>query len=513
MNLLRSLAAISSMTLFSRVLGFTRDAIVAHVFGAGIASDAFFVAFKIPNLLRRIFAEGAFSQAFVPILADYKSHQSDEATRVFVAYIAGLLIILLALVTVCGMVTAPWVIMITAPGFNDTPEKLSLAIALLRVTFPYILLISVTALVGAILNTWHQFSVPAFAPVLLNLSMIFFSLWESSLFHPPIMALAWAVVAGGILQLGYQLPHLKKIGMLVLPKVQFRDTDVWRVLQQIWPAILGASISQLSIIINTIFASFLVSGSISWMYYANRLMEFPSGVLGVTLGTILLPSLSRSFSCGNQDEYSHLLDWGLRLCFIGALPSAVALGILAHPLTISLFQYGKFSAFDALMTQRALIAYSVGLVGLIMVKVLASGFYSRQDIKTPVRVALITLIMTQIMNLMFIGPLEHAGLSLSIGLAACLNAVLLYWQLRRKKLFHPQPGWFSFFCRLMLAVAIMAVVLIFLLSVMPDWSHGGMPWRLLRLISVVVAGVAVYFTMLWFMGFRPYHFACSVQAQ
>ncbi|RLR17290.1 lipid II flippase MurJ, partial [Sodalis-like symbiont of Bactericera trigonica] len=255
----------------------------------------------------------------------------------------------------------------------------------------------------------------------------------------------------------------------------------------------------------------LVSGSVSWMYYADRLMEFPSGVLGVALGTILLSSLSRSFTRGNHDEYSRLLDWGLRLCFMLALPSAVALGILAHPLTVALFQYGKFSAFDALMTQRALIAYSVGLVGLILVKVLAPGFYSRQDIKTPVRVAMITLLMTQLMNLTFIGPLKHAGLSLSIGLAACLNAALLYWQLRRQKLFEPQPGWLGFFCRLLLAVIIMAAALIGLLMMMPDWSQGSMPWRLLRLIGVVAVGGMVYFATLWLVGFRPLHFARSVQ--
>ncbi|WP_032487622.1 murein biosynthesis integral membrane protein MurJ, partial [Yersinia pestis] len=239
---------------------------------------------------------------------------------------------------------------------------------------------------------------------------------------PPVMALAWAVVVGGVLQLGYQLPHLKKIGMLVLPRLSLRDTGVWRVMRQMGPAILGVSVSQISLIINTIFASFLVSGSVSWMYYADRLMEFPSGVLGGALGTILLPSLAKSFSSANHDEYSRLMDWGLRLCFLLALPSAVALGILAKPLIVSLFQYGKFSAFDTLMTQRALVAYSVGLMGLIVVKVLAPGFYSRQNIKTPVKIAIITLILTQVMNLIFIGPFKHAGLSLSIGLGACLNA-------------------------------------------------------------------------------------------
>ncbi|WP_222890136.1 murein biosynthesis integral membrane protein MurJ [Enterobacter sp. C2] len=507
MNLLKSLAAVSSMTLFSRVLGFARDAIVARVFGAGLATDAFFVAFKLPNLLRRIFAEGAFSQAFVPILAEYKSKQGEDATRVFVAYVSGLLTLVLAIVTIAGMLAAPWVIMVTAPGFADTADKFALTTQLLKITFPYILLISLASLVGAILNTWNRFSVPAFAPTLLNVSMIGFALFAAPLFHPPVLALAWAVTVGGVLQLFYQLPHLKKIGMLVLPRISLRDEGSLRVVKQMGPAILGVSVSQISLIINTIFASFLVSGSVSWMYYADRLMEFPSGVLGVALGTILLPSLSRSFASGNHDEYCRLMDWGLRLCFLLALPSAVALGILAKPLTVSLFQYGKFTATDALMTQKALVAYSVGLMGLIVVKVLAPGFYSRQDIKTPVKIAIVTLIMTQLMNLAFIGPLKHAGLALSIGLAACLNASLLYWQLRKQKIFTPQPGWQRFLLRLIIAVVVMAAALLGVLSVMPEWSQGTMAWRLLRLMAVVAVGGIAYFATLALLGFKVKEFA------
>ena len=324
---------------------------------------------------------------------------------------------------------------------------------------------------------------------------------------PPVLALAWAVTVGGILQLVYQLPHLKKIGMLVLPRINFHDAGAMRVVKQMGPAILGVSVSQISLIINTIFASFLASGSVSWMYYADRLMEFPSGVLGVALGTILLPSLSKSFASGNHDEYNRLMDWGLRLCFLLALPSAVALGILSGPLTVSLFQYGKFTAFDALMTQRALIAYSVGLIGLIVVKVLAPGFYSRQDIKTPVKIAIVTLILTQLMNLAFIGPLKHAGLSLSIGLAACLNASLLYWQLRKQKIFTPQPGWMAFLLRLVVAVLVMSGVLLGMLHIMPEWSLGTMPWRLLRLMAVVLAGIAAYFAALAVLGFKVKEFA------
>ncbi|MCJ1884803.1 murein biosynthesis integral membrane protein MurJ [Pseudomonas sp. LA21] len=502
MNLLKSLAAVSSMTMISRVLGFVRDTIVARMFGAGMATDAFFVAFKLPNLLRRIFAEGAFSQAFVPILAEYKTQQGEEATRTFIAYVSGLLTLILALVTALGMLAAPWVIWVTAPGFVDSPEKFELTSALLRVTFPYILLISLASLAGAILNTWNRFSVPAFVPTLLNVSMILFALFLTPYFNPPIMALGWAVLAGGLAQLLYQLPHLKKIGMLVLPRINLRDSGVWRVLKQMGPAILGVSVSQISLIINTIFASFLVAGSVSWMYYADRLMELPSGVLGVALGTILLPSLAKTYASDDRHEYSRLMDWGLRLCFLLVLPCSLALAVISEPLTVALFQYGKFSAHDALMTQRALIAYAVGLLGIILVKVLAPGFYARQNIKTPVKIALFTLVSTQLMNLVFIGPLKHAGLALAISLAACLNAGLLFWQLRKHQLFDPQPGWGKFIAKLVVSVLVMCAVLIGMMYVMPAWDEGGMPIRLVRLGALVVAGVVAYFGMLALLGFR-----------
>lgn len=502
MNLLKSLAAVSSMTMLSRVLGFVRDTIVARTFGAGMATDAFFVAFKLPNLLRRIFAEGAFSQAFVPILAEYKAQQGEEATRTFLAYVSGLLTLVLALVTVLGMLAAPLVIWITAPGFADTPEKFALTSNLLRVTFPYILLISLASLAGAVLNTWNRFSVPAFVPTLLNVSMIIFALFLTPYFDPPIMAMAWATLVGGLAQFLYQLPHLKRIGMLVLPRLNLRDSGVWRVMKQMGPAILGVSVSQISLIINTIFASFLAAGSVSWMYYADRLMELPSGVLGVALGTILLPALSRTYAKADRQEYSRLLDWGLRLCFLLVLPCSAALALLSEPLTVSLFQYGRFDAHDALMTQRALVAYAVGLLGIILVKVLAPGFYAQQNIKTPVKIALFTLAVTQVLNLILIGPLQHVGLALAIGLAACLNAGLLFWQLRRHNLFIPQAGWTGFLLRLLIAVAVMTAVLVGLMQLLPSWSEGLMWQRLLRLAGLVAAGVLAYFASLFLLGFR-----------
>lgn len=507
MNLLKSLAAVSSITMISRVLGFVRDTLVARIFGAGMATDAFFIAFKLPNLLRRIFAEGAFSQAFVPILAEYRQQQGDEAARTFTAYVAGLLTLALAVVTGLGMLAAPWVIWATAPGFADTPEKFELTSSLLRVTFPYILLISLSSLAGAILNTWNRFSVPAFTPTLLNVAMIGFALFLTPFFHPPVMALAWSVLAGGLAQLLYQLPHLKKIGMLVLPRLSLRHSGALRVLKQMGPAILGVSVSQISLIINTIFASFLVAGSVSWMYYADRLMELPSGVLGVALGTILLPTLARTYANKDRHEYSRILDWGLRLCFLLVLPCAVALGLLAEPLTVALFQYGRFDAFDAAMTQRALVAYAVGLLGIILIKVLAPGFYAQQNLRTPVKIAIATLLATQLFNLALIGPLKHAGLALAISGGATLNAALLYWQLRRQQMFQPQPGWLGFFARLGLAVIAMGGVLLGLMAVMPPWAEGDMLARFLRLGALVVAGAATYFLVLLATGMRLHQFA------
>lgn len=395
----------------------------------------------------------------------------------------------------------------TAPGFVDNAEKYELTTALLRGTFPYILLISLSSLAGAILNTWNRFSVPAFTPTLLNVAMIAFAVLLTPYFNPPIMALAWGVLAGGLAQLLYQLPALKKIGMLVLPRLNLKDAGVWRVLKQMLPAILGVSVSQISLIINTIFASFLVAGSVSWMYYADRLMELPSGVLGVALGTILLPTLAKTYANKDREEYSRILDWGLRLCFLLVLPCTLALAILAEPLTVALFQYGKFSAFDAAMTQRALMAYSVGLLAIILVKVLAPGFYAQQNIRTPVKIAIFTLFCTQLFNLALVGPLAHAGLALAISLGACLNAGLLFWKLRSQQLFEPQPGWAVFLLKLVLAVALMSAVLLAGMHYMPAWEQGIMLERFMRLGALILAGVVTYFGCLYLCGFRPRHFA------
>ena len=502
MNLLKTLATVSSMTLLSRVLGFVRDFVIARTFGAGMLTDAFFVAFKLPNLLRRLFAEGAFSQAFVPVLGEYKNRRGADETRQLVDRVVSLLFLVVLTVTLLGMAAASLLVYISAPGFTDDPEKFALTVQLTRITFPYILFMSLVALAGGVLNTWSRFAVPAFTPVLLNVSFILMALYAAPHFEPPIMALGWAVFLGGALQLAFQLPALRRIGMLPRFSLTLRDDGVRRIFRLMGPAVLGVSVAQVSLLLNTVFASFLATGSVSWLYYADRLMEFPAGMLGAALGTVLLPSLARYHAGEQHDEYSQLLDWGLRLTFLLAAPAALALAILAVPLITTLFYHGAFTATDVLMTRNALLAYSVGLLGLILVKVLAPGFYARQNVRTPVKIALLSLAATQIMNLLLIGSLQHAGLALSIGLAASLNAGLLYLGLRRQGVYTPQPGWFLFYGRLALAMAAMGATLWFTTGDANAWLNWKLGERLLRLSLVIAIGATVYFATLWVAGFR-----------
>lgn len=505
MNLLKALAKVGSMTFVSRILGFVRDTLIARVFGAGMLSDAFIVAFKIPNLLRRVSAEGAFSQAFVPILAEYKSQRSFDETHNLINRVATWLGLILVAVTLLGMLAAPWIVTLIAPGFRVNPAKMQLTVELLRITFPYIFFISLVSMAGGVLNTYNRFGIPAFTPVWLNVSMIAAVLFFADHFAEPIKVLAWAVFFGGFLQLLFQIPFLKQIGLLPKFDLHQNDDGVWRILKLMGPAILGVSVAQISMITNTIFASFLDTGSVSWLYYADRLMEFPTGVLGVALGTILLPSLSKAYSGSDEGEYSQLLDWGLRLTFILAAPAAVALAVLAAPLVISLFHYGKFTAHDALMTEQALIAYSIGLLGLILVKILAPGFYARQNIKTPVKIAIFTLVITQLMNVLFIFvlPLRHAGLALAIGLGACINAALLYYHLRKAHVYQPQPGWLTFFFKLLLALSVMGITLYFAMGDTNAWLNFGLIKRLLYISGLVALGGMSYFATLMLLGFRP----------
>ncbi|HSD36535.1 MAG TPA: murein biosynthesis integral membrane protein MurJ [Rhodocyclaceae bacterium] len=508
MNLLKALATISGLTFLSRILGLAREVLVANIFGAGLMTDAFNVAFRLPNLLRRLFAEGAFSQAFVPILSEYKNKRSEDETRTLINRVATLLGLIVMLVTILGVIGTPFLIYATAGGFAAQPEKFALTVELTRITFPYIFFMAMVALAAGVLNTWNRFSIPALTPVLLNISMIAMAALAAPYFAKPIEALAWGTFIGGVLQLTIQLPALARIGMLPRFDLHFRDPGVLRILKLMAPATIGVSVAQISLLINTAFASWLPTGSISWLSYADRLMEFPSGILGVALGTILLPSLSKLNADGNRAEFSAMLDWGLRLALLLTLPAALALCILSVPLTATLFQHGAFTPEDVMQTRRALIAYSVGLSGIILVKILAPAFYSRQDIRTPLRFAIISLIATQLMNLLFVWGLhlQHAGLALSIGLAATLNASLLYFGLRRKEAFTPQAGWPVFVGKLLAALLVMGIVLWFAMGAETSWLHSSSSKRLLWLGGLMLAGAGSYFVTLFALGFRPADF-------
>ncbi len=513
MNLLKALATVGSMTFLSRILGFVRDTLIARIFGAGMATDAFFVAFKIPNLLRRISGEGAFSQAFVPILSEYRKQRTPEATKALINHVASLLGLFLLGITIIGMLAAPLIVGLTSPGFVADKTKFDLTVDLLRITFPYILFISLVSMAGGVLNAYSKFQVPAFTPVWLNLSFIVAALFIAPHFNNSVYVLAWAVFVGGIIQLLYQLPYLQKLGMLPRYELNLQDEGVRRILKLMGPAIFGVSVAQISIVLNNIFASFMATGSVSWLYYADRLMEFPTGVLGVALGTILLPSLSKSFVDKSEQEFSQLLDWGLRLTFMLALPAAVALAVLSKPLVASLFYYGKFTPVDVAMTERALIAYSLSLLGLIMVKVLAPGFYARQNVKTPVKIAVFTLVITQILNVIFLTTtnLAHAGLALAVGLGACLNALLLLYHLHDSGAYQPNQGWLVFIVKLVIAVLVMAVGLYYASLWAGDWLSMAPLKRILSLAVIVALGMVLYFIALAALGFRPKDFMKRVK--
>jgi putative peptidoglycan lipid II flippase len=507
MNLHKTLATVSGMTMLSRITGLIREFLVARTFGSSIYTDAFFVAFRIPNLLRRLFAEGAFSQAFVPIIAEYKNQQGNRATRTLADHVATVMFWTLLATTILGIIGAPMVVLLMASGFRSDPVALSLSVTMTQIMFPYILFMSLVALAGGILNTWQEFRVPAFTPVLLNMSFIAGAIFLAPQLSQPVYALAIAVFIGGVLQLWFQVPALRKIGMLprigMNPVAALRDPGVRRVLRQMLPATFAVSAAQISLIINTNIASHLPDGSVSWLSYADRLMELPTALLGVALGTILLPNLSKAHACGDHSEYSSLLDWGLRLTILLATPAAVALMVLSEPITTTLFHYGKFDAISVAMTSKALVAYGVGLMGLILVKILAPGFYAKQDIRTPVKIGIGVLLVTQLMNVVFVPWIAHAGLALSIGLGATLNALFLYIGLRRKGIYIPLSGWTFFSIRVIGAL--------FLLAGIGLWVTARFDWIALQTVPMMRVGALTlvmfvcagsYFGALALMGFR-----------
>ncbi len=513
MSLFRSAATVSGLTLLSRVSGLVRDILVARAFGAGPLTDAFWVAFRIPNLLRRLFAEGAFSQAFVPILGAARANRGEDAVRTLLDRVALLLTLALMAITLAGIAAAPWVVSAMASGLRGAARETEFgaAVWMTRMMFPYILCMSLVAFASGVLNTWRRFAVPAFTPVLLNLAMIGACLWLAPIVDVPIYALSVGVMAGGVAQLAVQWAALARLGLT--PRLSLRVREAWRdatvqrILKQMAPATLGVSVAQISLLINTNIATWLKPGSVTWLSFADRLMEFPTALLGVALGTVLLPSLSAAHARDDHGGYSALLDWGLRLVLLLGLPAAVGMALLSDGLVATLFHYGRFDAADVGQTRLAVIAYSAGLIGLLSVKILAPGFYAKQDIRTPVKIAIGVLLLTQLMNLAFVPLFSHAGLALAIGLGACLNALALLLGLRRRGVYRPGAGWAVFALRLLPALAALAALLIYA-DQRIDWiglqAHA---WRRVAcLAGVLAASGLVYFSMLFAFGFRPRDF-------
>ncbi len=509
MGLLKSTAVVSAMTLLSRIFGLIRDMVFAYVFPVGAGTDAFFIAFKIPNFLRRLFAEGAFSQAFVPVLAEYKVRGDREATAELVRRVAGTLAVGLFVLTVLVVVATPVFVMLIAWGYIGEPEKIALTGSMLRITFPYILFISLTALASGILNTWGRFAVPAFTPVLLNLSLIACALWLAPHLDRPVMALAWGVFIAGVVQLAFQLPFVARLGLLRWPRWGWRDPGVRRIGRLMLPGILGSSAMQINLLFDIVIASFLAEGSISWLYYSDRLMEFPLGVFGIALATVILPGLSEQHARTRPEAFTRMLDWAVRWVVIIGLPAAVGLGVLAGPLLATLFYRGAFTPADVTMAGYSLFAYAFGLLGFMLVKVLVPGYFARQDTKTPVRISLVAMGANMVFNVLavlallaidFPGP--HMGLAIATALSSFLNALLLWRGLRRSGVYTPAPGWGALLMQVGLAALGMGLLLGWLAGDIGPWLAAGTFERALRLAGVVAAGIGAYFSLLMLLGWR-----------
>jgi len=513
LKLLKSTLTVGVATIGSRLLGFVRDVVFARYFGASAATDAFFLAFKIPNFMRRLFAEGSFSLAFVPVLSEVRSTGDQRALKDLIDHVSGTLLAILLVITSVGVLAAPVVLAIFAPGWliEDRPE-FGLSADMLRITFPYILLISLTALSGGILNTFDRFLVPALTPILLNVSLIAAAVLFSGRMDVPVKALAWGVLAAGILQLLIQMPALARLGLVPRPRWGWKHSGVRRILHLMVPTLIGSSVAQVNLLIDSVLATFLVSGSVTWLYYSDRLMEFPLGVFGVALSTVILPNLSRKFAQQNPAAFSATLDWALRLALLITIPAAVGLVVLATPILITMFQYQAFQADDVEMTALSLSAYALGLPAFIAVKVLAPGFYARQDTKTPVKIAITAMVLNMVLNFLLVGALlaisfkgPHTGLALASSLAAYVNAGMLYVMLRRDGAYVPVAGW----SRVLLAVGLsslaMALALVWQLVDLSVWLGAPVMERTWMLTILIGSGVAVYAISLLVTGLRKHH--------
>lgn len=498
------------MTVISRILGLVREVVFARYFGASGSTDAFFVAFKIPNFLRRLFAEGSFSLAFVPVLSEYRSKGDREALKSLIDSVAGTLLGILLLVSAIGVFAAPAILMLFAPGwYLDGRESFELAAGMLQVTFPYILLISLTAFAGGILNTFERFLVPAITPALLNISFITATIAFAGFFTPPVKVLAWAVLVAGILQLLLQIPALQRHGLLPRPRWGWSHPGVRKILRLMIPTLIGSSVAQVNLLFDTLIASFLIAGSVSWLNYSDRLLEFPIGVFGVALATVILPSLSQKHAKQSTVEFSATLDWALRLAVIITTPAAAGLVVLSAPLLATLFQYGAYQPDDVMMSSLSLIAYSAGLPAFIAVKILAPGFYARQDTRTPVRIAIIAMATNMLLNVLFVGSLiwidfngVHMGLALASSAAAYLNAGMLYKALRRQSVYVPAPGWGRIWSSVGLATFFMAAILIWLSPELQSWLDRDAWQRIIMLAPLVIGGGLAYLAGLYMTGTR-----------
>ncbi len=514
MSLFKSASTVSLLTLVSRITGLVRELLIASTFGASAMTDAFNVAFRIPNLFRRLFAEGAFSQAFVPVLAANKAQHGEAETKLLIDRIATLLTWALLLTCVAGVAGAPFLVYAMASGLKQDPRGFEAAVFMTRWMFPYIGFMSLVALSSGVLNTWRRFAVPAATPVLLNVAMIAAAWlgapWFKAHGIEPVYALAVGVIAGGVLQLAVQVPALLQLGLL--PKIRLN----WAAANEAWaqpatksvaklmvPALLGVSVAQISLLINTQIASHLTPGSVSWLTYADRLMEFPTAMLGVAIGVVLMPQLAAAKAANDPEKYSNMLDWGLRIVVLLAVPCAVALLTFAQPLVATLYHYGAFTERDVAQTTTALMGYGAGLVGLVAIKVLAPGFYASQDIKTPVRIAIVVLVITQLMNYAFVPYLQHAGLALAIGIGALINALWLLIGLVKRGSYKPTPGWGVFALQVLAASALLAVFLL--------WAASAVSWvglknaylqRIGLLVAVLGASGVIYFAALWVSGLK-----------
>jgi putative peptidoglycan lipid II flippase len=511
-SLFKAASTVSLFTLLSRVTGLVRELLMASTFGASAMTDAFNVAFRIPNLFRRLFAEGAFSQAFVPVLAASKAQHGEEATRHLIDRVATLLAWALALTCVIGVAAAPVLVWLMASGLKQSPHGFEAAVFMTRWMFPYIAFMSLVALSAGVLNTWKRYAVPAATPVLLNVAMIGAAVWAAPWFSArgiePIYAMGAGVMVGGLLQLGVQVPALARLGLLPRIGLSVRaireawaDATTRSVARLMVPALFGVSVAQISLLINTQIASHLTPGSVSWLGYADRLMEFPTAMLGVALGVVLMPQLAAARAAGDSERYSAMLDWGLRLVVLLAVPSALALLVFSKPLVASLYHYGAFTPADVQQTTVALMGYGAGLLGLVAIKVLAPGYYANQDIGTPVRIAVIVLILTQLLNIALVPLLAHAGLALSIGIGALINALWLLVGLIRRGSYRPEPGWPAFVLQVVAASALLTVFL--------TWAAGALNWTAVRgagrvglMLAAVGGGAAIYFLALWAAGLK-----------